>query len=295
MATPSLSVDYVETGTGPSVILLHSSVAGNRQWRSTVEALQDHYHAIAINFFGYGQTSPWSGGREQTLADQAELVLPFIDRADGDVAVVGHSFGGAVAMTVALHRPGKVKDLILLEPIPFRLLDDAGREDAYAEVISVRDMVRRCGGSGDWETAAACFADYWNGEGTWAAMTPERRKTFASAMPSNCHEWDAVLGRGARLEWADIHARTLVAWTRDTKRPTRQIVEVLRGMVPFWQYQELVQGGHMFPLTRPDMTNRLICDFLDAGREVTGQHPGMSISLKEPYRLVRRRAQEQPQ
>ncbi len=57
MATPSLSVDYVEAGTGPSVILLHSSVAGNRQWRSTLEALQDHYHAIAINFFGYGQTA----------------------------------------------------------------------------------------------------------------------------------------------------------------------------------------------------------------------------------------------
>jgi pimeloyl-ACP methyl ester carboxylesterase len=262
MRTHSWMIDYIEAGSGPCVILLHSSVAGNRQWRTTVEALQDRYHVIAINFFGYGQTSPWSGGREQTLADQGELVQPFLDQAPGTVALVGHSFGGAVAMTAALHYPDKVSRLVLLEPIPFCLLDEAGRADAYAEVLSLRDTVKRSGGSGNWETAAAAFADYWNGEGTWAAMPPERQKTFATLMPPNYHEWDAVLGSMARQDWANIQARTLVAWTGDTKRPTREIVEVLRERVPHWQYRELPRGGHMFPLTQPDMTNRLIRDFM---------------------------------
>jgi pimeloyl-ACP methyl ester carboxylesterase len=262
MKTRSWVIDYIEAGSGPCVILLHSSVAGNRQWRSTVEALQDRYHVIAINFFGYGQTSPWSGGREQTLADQGELVQPFIDQAHGDVTLVGHSFGGAVAMTTALHYPDKVSRLILLEPIPFCLLDEAGRADAFAEVLRLRDTVKRSGGSGNWETAAAAFADYWNGEGTWAAMPPERQKTFATLMPPNYHEWDAVLGSMARQDWSNVHARTLVAWTRDTKRPIREIVEVLRDQVPYWQYQELPRGGHMFPLTQPDMTSRLIRDFM---------------------------------
>jgi pimeloyl-ACP methyl ester carboxylesterase len=264
MKTHSRVIDYIEAGSGPYVILLHSSVAGNRQWRTTVEALQDQYHVIAINFFGYGQTSPWSGGREQTLADQGELVQPFIDRAHSDVTLVGHSFGGAVAMTTALHYPDKVSRLILLEPIPFCLLDEAGRADAYAEVLSLRDTVKRSGGSGNWETAASAFADYWNGEGTWAAMPPERQKTFATLMPPNYHEWDAVLGRTARQDWSNVHAQTIIAWTRDTKRPIREIVEVLRDQVPYWQYQELPQGGHMFPLTQPDMTNRLISSFMSA-------------------------------
>ncbi len=258
------TIDYIEAGSGPCVILLHSSVAGNRQWRTTVEALQDRYHVIAINFFGYGQTSPWSGEREQTLADQGELVQPFIDQAHGDVALVGHSFGGAVAMTVALHRPDKVSRLILLEPIPFCLLDEAGRVDAYAEVLRLRDTVKRSGGSDDWQTAAAAFADYWNGEGTWAAMPPERQQTFASLMPPNYHEWDAVLGRTARQDWSNVHAQTIVVWTQDTKRPIREMVEVLRGQVPGWQYQELPRGGHMFPLTQSDMINRLISGFMIA-------------------------------
>ncbi len=100
------------------------------------------------------------------------------------------------------------------------------------------------------------------GEGTWAAMSPERQKTFASSMPPNCHEWDAVLGRTARQDWPNIHARTLVAWTRDTKRPIREIIEVLRERASDWQYQELDEGGHMFPLTQPNITNRLISEFL---------------------------------
>jgi pimeloyl-ACP methyl ester carboxylesterase len=264
MKTHAWTIDYIEAGRGPCVILLHSSVAGNRQWRTTVDVLQDQYHVIAINFFGYGQTSPWPGGREQTLADQGELVQPFIDQAHGNVTLVGHSFGGAVGMTVALHRPDKVSRLVLLEPIPFCLLDEAGRVDAYAEVLRLRDTVKRCGGSGDWKTAAAAFADYWNGEGTWAAMPPERQKTFASLMLPNYHEWDAVLGRIDQQDWSNIHAQTLVAWTRDTKRPIREIIEVLREQMPYWQYQELRRGGHMFPLTQPDTTNRLISDFMDA-------------------------------
>jgi len=53
-----------------------------------------------------------------------------------------------------------------------------------------------------------------------------------------------------------------VIWTRDTKRPTREIIEVLRKLAPHWQYHELSEGGHMFPLSQPEITNRLISTFL---------------------------------
>jgi pimeloyl-ACP methyl ester carboxylesterase len=291
----SWTIDYTEAGSGPDVILLHSSVAGNRQWRSTIEALQNQYHVIAINLFGYGQTTPWPNDRQQTLVDQDALVQPFIDQAPGGVALVGHSFGGAVAMSIALRHPEKVSRLILLEPIPFRLLDEEGRVDAYAEILRLRDTVERYGGSGDWERAATGFADYWNGEGTWAAMSPERRKTFTLSMPPNWHEWDAVLGRTARQDWSNIQARTLVAWTRDTKRPIREIVEVLREQAPHWQYQNLNEGGHMFPLTQPNITSRLISEFLcdtDVGAQSTHHFlqsdkakPGSSYSAKRTNAL----------
>ena len=58
ITTPDWSIDYVEAGQGPTVLLLHSSVSGNRQWRALMTALSDRYHVIAPNLIGYGQTSP---------------------------------------------------------------------------------------------------------------------------------------------------------------------------------------------------------------------------------------------
>jgi len=57
--TRSNTPDFIEVGQGPTVILLHSSVAGARQWRSLMDVLADRYRVIAINLIGYGKTPAW--------------------------------------------------------------------------------------------------------------------------------------------------------------------------------------------------------------------------------------------
>ena len=56
-------VDYAEAGSGPTVLLLHSSAAGNRQWRKLMDERAGRHRLIAINLFGYGATSKWPGER----------------------------------------------------------------------------------------------------------------------------------------------------------------------------------------------------------------------------------------
>ena len=258
------AIDFVEAGQGPTVILVHSSVSGNRQWRALMATLSDRYHVIAPNLFGYGQTSPWPKVRSQTLDDQASLVQPFIDAGDGRVALIGHSVGGSVAMQAALANPGKVATLVLLEPNPFLLLQHYGRTDAYREAVALRDYVKEHGARGEWEGVAAHFADYWNGEGTWASTSPDRRAAFAGAMPPNFHEWDAVLGAETLTrKWSEITARTLVLSAAGTKRCIAEIVDLLKGERPDWRYVEVQEGGHMAPLTRPDLVNPIVREFLD--------------------------------
>jgi pimeloyl-ACP methyl ester carboxylesterase len=57
----SLTIDYADDGHGQPVILIHSSVSANRQWRALTEALNDRYRVLAINLFGYGETTSWPG------------------------------------------------------------------------------------------------------------------------------------------------------------------------------------------------------------------------------------------
>ena len=66
-----LSVDYLDDGAGPAVVLVHSSVSGKKQWMRLVAALRPTYRCVAPNLLGNRLTSPWQTGRRQTLADAA--------------------------------------------------------------------------------------------------------------------------------------------------------------------------------------------------------------------------------
>ena len=89
-----LKIDYIDEGRGQPVVLIHSSVSANRQWRALSEALRDSYRVLAVNLFGYGETTPWPGTSPQSLYAQAQLVTALCDEVASPVHLVGHSFGG---------------------------------------------------------------------------------------------------------------------------------------------------------------------------------------------------------
>ena len=67
-------LDYLEQGSGDAVFLLHSTAAGNKQWRKLIDELSSHFKVIAPNLIGYGSTPHWTKQRLQTLNDQVALL-----------------------------------------------------------------------------------------------------------------------------------------------------------------------------------------------------------------------------
>jgi pimeloyl-ACP methyl ester carboxylesterase len=265
LSTGSWNIDYVDSGTGSPVVLIHSSVSGNQQWRSLAGALKDRHRVLAVNLFGYGDTSPWPENAVQTLADHADLVLALCSNSSGHVFLVGHSFGGSVALKAALRLGHKVAGLVLLEPNPFYLLSQHKRQAAYEEAKALRDHVKQYGAVGDWQKVAERFADYWIGEGTWESMPAKRRSAFVEAMPPNFHEWDAVMNETTTIDtWASLKAKTLVVYAAETKRPIREIVELFIGACPHWCFKQLAGGGHMAPLFQPELVNPIVTEFLNS-------------------------------
>jgi pimeloyl-ACP methyl ester carboxylesterase len=256
-------VDCLEAGSGPLVVLIHSSVASARQWRKLIEVLKAEYHVKAVQLFGYGETPQWSSPGRQSLADQAELVESLISDAAVSIDLVGHSFGGAVAMKTAARLGSRVRRLVLLEPNPFDLLRQGGRAEAYQEIQELRDTIKAYGAADNWLPAAERFAEYWGGVGTWAAMDDQRRFTFATALKPNFHEWDAIMDESTTLhEWSELAPRsTTVVYDPNTVRPIREIVELMKHGTP-WDVRSIPQGGHMAPLTHPDVVNPIVIDAL---------------------------------
>lgn len=260
---PPSQANFVEAGSGPAVVLVHSSACGARQWRRLMDELNDEFHVRAVNLYGYGGTAPWSFGKPQSLDDQARLVEGALPTNAATLCLVGHCFGGSVAMKLAARLGNRVTALVLLETNPFYLLKQFGREEAFAEAMDLCNCIKTFGARGEWTIAAEKFADYWNGAGSWQNMSEEGRQAFCEALKPNFFEWDAVMNETTPAEeWGRLLPRaTFLVSDPNTVLPIREITTILRRTCPAWAYKE-VAGGHMAPLTRPDLINPLIRSFL---------------------------------
>jgi pimeloyl-ACP methyl ester carboxylesterase len=266
LSSGHFDIDHTDEGSGPPVVLIHSSVSANRQWRSLTEALKDRYRVLAINLYGYGGTTPWPGSAPQTLYAQAQLVLALCEHLGAPLQLVGHSFGASVALKAAALLGSRVGSLVLLEPNPVYLLEQHGRVEAFQEARSLRDHVKCYGALGDWPKVAERFSDYWLGDGSWAAMPEKRRAAFVAALPPNFHEWDAVMDEKTAIDdWQRLAARTLLVSDAATRRPIRELVALFAAACPHWRFHTLSEGGHMAPLTRPELVDPVVRRFLDEG------------------------------
>jgi pimeloyl-ACP methyl ester carboxylesterase len=255
-----VKVDCVEAGAGPLVMLVHSSMSGARQWTSLTNELKDRFRVRAVNLFGYGSTPAWNGAAPPSLADFAALVEAAVPPDEERIAVVGHSFGGAVAMAAARRLGGRAGRLVLIEPSLFYLLRLAGRHEAFAEISAVAASMRH----GPREEAAERFVGYWAGRDAWEATPPERRAAYARMVELVLLEWTVLDGETPADAWAEaLPRRTLLLSAADTKRPSREMVELLLRACPRWELARVREGGHLAPLTRPDLVNPIVAAFLD--------------------------------
>lgn len=257
------TIDYLDAGDGPPVILIPSSGSGNRQWRRLVDEISDRYRMISMNFFGYGKTSIWPSEKPQTLNDSADLVIALTEILEGPISLIGHSFGGSVAMKAALRLEDRLESLVLIEPNPFYLLKAHGRIEAYQEVSSLGAFVKKFGSQGEWKIVASHFVDYWNGDGAWDSLSEERQVTLTNMVKPNFHEWDAVLdGEDDILKWQGFLTRMLIIKGSETKRAISEIVELLAISIPGLKVWEVPGCGHMLPISHPHLVNPIIEEFL---------------------------------
>jgi pimeloyl-ACP methyl ester carboxylesterase len=126
---------YTEEGKGPPLLLIHGFGASTFTWRHVAPELAKSYRVIAVDLKGFGQSDKPFDGR-YSVYDQAELLAQLIEDKDlRDLTLVGHSFGGGVALLLALEAnqrlDGRITRLVLLDsiaypqniPVFFRLLD----------------------------------------------------------------------------------------------------------------------------------------------------------------------------
>src|SRR5262245_56214428 len=114
---------FHEAGTGPGVVCLHANASTSGQWRGLLEALAPKFHVLAPDLYDSGKSPQWPSDRVIRLSDEVALVGPVLARAGSPLALVGHSYGAAVALIAVVTQPARVRALALYEPTLFAVVD----------------------------------------------------------------------------------------------------------------------------------------------------------------------------
>jgi pimeloyl-ACP methyl ester carboxylesterase len=170
-------IDYEEQGSGPAIVLVPGSCATGAAWRPVISALNGRFRCITTSLPGYGGSAERRPTGDPSIAHLAEAIETVIRRAGGPVHLVGHSFGGLVALAVALRENVRLASLAIIEAPAIRQLLDSGERDHYGAFRAMTDVYFASFQRGEPE-AIATMIDFYGGAGTFASW-PERARAYA--------------------------------------------------------------------------------------------------------------------
>ena len=125
--TETLVVDgrtftYQDVGAGPTIILAHGSGASHREWAPVVAALRNRYRVLTPHLLGYGRSEPSSLNQPFHPWSDLGALVALANIAGEAVHLVGHSYGGALALEAARTLTSRAESLTLIDPVAFHLM-----------------------------------------------------------------------------------------------------------------------------------------------------------------------------
>ncbi len=259
---------YEEEGKGPPVLLIHGFGTSTYTWRHIAPALALTHRVIAVDLKGFGQSDKPFDAR-YSVFDQAELLAQLIEDEDlRDLTIVGHSFGGGIALLLALENDnrlnGRIKKLVLLDtiaypqhiPVFFRLLDVP--LFSHLGVRMVPPIV---------QTRVALRIAYFDD----SKIDPEEVETYAAPLKTAAGK-HAIIYSARQIvpdDLAEIAERygsialpTLILWCDHDRIVPFEIGLKLRRTLPNSSLRLVRDCGHMPQEEQPEITLKLLQGFI---------------------------------
>lgn len=262
-------IHYRDMGDGPALVLIHGAGAQMRSLTATLEdRLKDRFRVVSLDRPGMGYSDSQAEG-DRGLDRQAEILLEAIDRIGVERPVlVGHSLGGAISLAMAARAaPGRLAGLALIAPLtrhlerlpgPFRplVIPSAARRRALSYTLAApTSMVRGP------ETLRRIFApetppDWFAVQG--GGLLAARPRMFRTMSEEATHGTDELLR--VMEGYTSMSLPVAILYGReDAVLDAGEHGERTAAEIPGARI-DLVEGGHMLPVTQPDLTADWIAD-----------------------------------
>jgi pimeloyl-ACP methyl ester carboxylesterase len=272
------------SGTGPTVLCLHSSGASGQQWQALAEQLIG-MRVVRVDAHGHGQSPAPTDAPVFDL--DAQALVSTLQQARDGVHLVGHSYGAALALRLALAVPRQVRSLTLFEPVLFSLLLEPGADAAAREdIVQVGRTIGLWVGMRQPARAARIFVDFWSGPGSWQRLSGRQQQTVVQRMPVIAAHFRSLIGSGVTLEHVrQLRVPTLLMSGAESRRAALALVDMLAQAWPHAELHRFAHAGHLAPMTQARTVNARIERFLAAvERRRAGEHHDAAAAFHFAHR-----------
>lgn len=240
---------YEEHGDGDPILCIHGGGSSALMWAEAFGDLSLLGRVIAYDRRGCTRSERPQPYERTTVGEQAEDAAALLDHVDGKPAVViGRSYGGAVAVELALRRPEAVRALALLEGDALGLSPEGLRW-----TTELRDHLRRVAAGEGASAAPRALFERVMGPGVWDSLPEEARRLLSDngeVLLAELSYVDEVMPDAEAF--SSIEQPTLLVAAADSPEEQRDMTRAMAEALPNAR-TATVEGGHLVNPASPEV------------------------------------------
>jgi pimeloyl-ACP methyl ester carboxylesterase len=241
-------------------------------WRPIIAACNGRFRCVTTSLLGYGRTAERRTESDPAIRHEAEVVESVIRRAGGTVHLIGHSFGGLVALAVALRREVNLASLVIIEAPAAELLRERGEVEHYRAFRNMTDAYFAEVARGS-AMAVAGMLDFYGGAGTFASW-PQRVRDYAvETTPVNVLDWATAYGFPLSADsLAAIDLPVSVICGGASHAAVQRANALLAAGINAASLATIDDAAHFMIATHADVVGRLIAAHIDRAESAQRGH-----------------------
>lgn len=257
------NIDYQVTGSGPAILFIPGSFSTPAAWRPMQKLLPARYRMAATSLCGYGATEETRSLGDLGIDHEVRVVERVAVEFGQPVHLVGHSFGGTIALASALAGRIDILSVAVFEANPLELVREQGGQAAYDEVLRMSQAFEAAYDAGE-EDAAGRIIDFWGGAGVFDAMPDAVRDYCRKTAYANVLDWRSAFEfRASKRDYAGLEIPVLLVRGGNACPAMLQITDALEAALPNVRPAVVTGANHFLITSHAEDCARLLAGFLE--------------------------------
>ncbi len=251
--SPQITTSSVKKNLVP-LAFIHGSFANGKSWNKIIDKLKFDYQCIAINLPGHGglyDPTDFACPTFEPEFEKIEKAVFEIPHTSNRVHLVGHSFGGVVALAAALNNKLPIKKLTLFEPVAVNLLQLFSETKALKTVLDFIDLYETEYKMGQ-KNVCARVIDFWGGKGSFDLIPDHIKKVMVNLTANNQRHWKLCMKSvGGICDYKNLNIPVTLIHGSNSNHVAKSIVRSLNTHLPKSSIKIIDDASHFMITSHP--------------------------------------------